>query len=239
MPAPSLTYRQFRELNPCEDSLKRVRGLFGGARRWNSHAITAQAAADAGCTFRELLWVASALARKDLDVRRRVQLFGADCAAHVLHLFEQAVPDDNRVRMAIVASRQYARGIITIEALYAEKSAAWGAAMDAAALASPFRRGTSSAAASRVASSAWCAAIPPDALAQNITSSGGWRDAAARAAEAVALTGEFAHSAALDAAYAVSMAHERAWQLDRLVALFSDPEPDDVALPDTKITKAA
>lgn len=37
-------------------------------------------------------------------------LWAADCAEHVLHLFEQAQPEDNRPRYAIEQARLWARG---------------------------------------------------------------------------------------------------------------------------------
>ena len=67
------------------------------------------------------------------------RLFGADCAEHVLHLYESQYPDDDRPRKAIVAARAFARS---------GSAAAWSAA-DAAA--------RSAAAAARSAA-AWSAA---------------------------------------------------------------------------------
>ncbi len=40
-------------------------------------------------------------------------LWAADCAEHVLHLFEQVRPDDDRPRRAIELGRSWARGEIT------------------------------------------------------------------------------------------------------------------------------
>jgi len=40
-------------------------------------------------------------------------LWAADCAEHVLHLFEQEGPDDDRPRVAIQAGRAWARGEVS------------------------------------------------------------------------------------------------------------------------------
>lgn len=41
-------------------------------------------------------------------------IWAADCAEHVLHLFEQARPDDHRPRRAISLARAWARGEVTM-----------------------------------------------------------------------------------------------------------------------------
>jgi len=63
---------------------------------------------------------------------RTALLFAADCAAHVLHLFEVQYPDDQRPRLAIIAARQYALGEIDAAARAAAWAAAGAAARDAA-----------------------------------------------------------------------------------------------------------
>jgi len=59
---------------------------------------------------------------------RNLRLFAADCAEHVLPIFEKAHPNDKRPREAIVVARRYASG----EATDQELDAAWDAARDAA-----------------------------------------------------------------------------------------------------------
>ena len=44
------------------------------------------------------------------DDHRRLAIWAADCAEHVLHLFEQARPNDGRPRRAIELGRAWARG---------------------------------------------------------------------------------------------------------------------------------
>lgn len=55
-------------------------------------------------------------------------VWAADCAGHVLHLFEEIQPNDDRPRRAIEATRAWARGEITMS----QSRAAGGHAMAAA-----------------------------------------------------------------------------------------------------------
>jgi hypothetical protein len=64
------------------------------------------------------------------DDHRLLATWAADCAEHVLHLFEQARPDDERPRHAIELGRAWARGEIT-----------WAAARTAAGHANAAARG--------------------------------------------------------------------------------------------------
>ena len=48
-----------------------------------------------------------------VNVERELRLFAADCAEHVLYLFEEKYPDDDRPRKAIQAARDFANGLIT------------------------------------------------------------------------------------------------------------------------------
>lgn len=55
-------------------------------------------------------------------------IWSADCAQHVLHLFEEIQPNDDRPRRAIESARAWARGDITMS----QSRAAGGYAMTAA-----------------------------------------------------------------------------------------------------------
>jgi hypothetical protein len=55
-------------------------------------------------------------------------VWATDCAQHVLHLFEEMQPDDNRPRRAIEMTRAWTRGEITVS----QSRAAGGHAMAAA-----------------------------------------------------------------------------------------------------------
>ena len=67
----------------------------------------------------------------ELDARALLH-FAADCAEHVLPLFETARPGDDRPWKAIRAARDYADGDIDETARAAAEAAAWAAARAAA-----------------------------------------------------------------------------------------------------------
>ncbi len=67
-----------------------------------------------------------------VNVERELRLFAADCAEHVLHIFELEYPNDDRPRKAIAAARDYADGRGAYEALQAANAAANAAAWAAA-----------------------------------------------------------------------------------------------------------
>ena len=60
------------------------------------------------------------------------RLIAADFAESVLHIYEKEYPNDNRPRLAIQASRDYANGVIDAAARDAARDAARAAAGDAA-----------------------------------------------------------------------------------------------------------
>ena len=67
---------------------------------------------------------------------RTARLFAADCAEHVIHIFEREYPGDKRPRQSIQASRDFAAGKIRdaarAAARDAARDAAWAAARAAA-----------------------------------------------------------------------------------------------------------
>lgn len=63
---------------------------------------------------------------------RTAQLFAADCAEDVLHLYERDYPNDDRPRRAIQAARDFAEGRVSEAATAAARAAAWVAARAAA-----------------------------------------------------------------------------------------------------------
>ncbi len=197
-----LTYAELKALKPCAESQKRVAKLLGGATVWNGRVVTADEARKAGCTFDDLAWAASSIARSNPDVERRLRLWLADCAACVLHIYEKT-GGSLAPRAAIVASRQFARGEITDAARAAAGAAAWAAAWAA--------DGTAAGAAAWAAG--WAAA-----------GAAAW-DAARDAARAAA--GDADGTADGTAARAA----EETWQFDRLIARLSDDEPEDWPLP--------
>jgi len=60
-----------------------------------------------------------------------VRLFAAGCAKHVLHIFEEEFPDDQRPRQAIEAAEQYSYGKISLKELHKAHKEAWIAARTA------------------------------------------------------------------------------------------------------------
>lgn len=64
------------------------------------------------------------------DHHRLLALWAADCAEHVLHFFEEAVPGDNRPRNAIEMARGWVRGEVTMMQARAAGGHAMGAARE-------------------------------------------------------------------------------------------------------------
>lgn len=115
----ALTLKQVRAFKPCREDWIRIKGILSGA----DGPITAAAAVDAGATLDDIVWIASKVAVSDTDVERRLRLWVADCAAHVLGVFEAEKPDDMRPREAVIAARRYARGEIGDASLVAARDA--------------------------------------------------------------------------------------------------------------------
>ena len=215
MSAPTLTLAALRDLDPCRGAMERLTLPDG--------PLTARDAVEAGATLKDLVWVASAVARSDRDVERRLRLWMADCAARVLHVYERENPDDDRVRNAIVAARKYARGEITAAARTAAKDAARDDAW------ADVRAVAWAAAKAAAKDDAWAAAW----AAAEAAPKGAARAAAGAAAWAAAKDDAWdaAQDDAKDAAWAAVWAAEEGWQLDRLVAWLSKNEPGDLPLP--------
>ncbi len=128
---PSLTLAAVRKFEPCEEGYKRVSAILPKRGK-----IDAAQAREAGCTFDDIVWIASAYARTDRGTERRLRHWLGDVAARVLHIYEQVHPNDSRPRDAIQAAHDYAEGRIgdaaLTAALDAARAAAWDAAWDAA-----------------------------------------------------------------------------------------------------------
>jgi len=131
---------------------------------------------------------------------RTDRLFTADCAEHVLPIFEKRYPNDDRPRKAIHAVRDFADGKISKENLAAARDAAGAAAWDAA-------RDAAGAA-------AWDAA---GAAAGAVVGDAAWAVAgAAERAAAWAVAWDAARDAAGAAAGAAAGDAENGWQTERL-----------------------
>ncbi len=223
MTAITLTYDQLIKLDPCNDRLVVVKKILGGPRK-NGKKVTAAQARKAGVPFDDILWAACSLARKNDDVDRRLRLWKADCAAHVLHIYEKSETSD-APRKAITAARRHVRGKISEDASAAAGAAAWAAWAAGDAARDAAWHDASAAAwaawgAARAASAAWAAAWAA-------------RDAAWAAARAASAARGAARAArgARGARGAAGAAAEKEWQLNRLVAWLSAKEPKDWPLP--------
>ena len=159
-----------------------------------------------------------------VNIESELRLFAADCAEHVLWIYERDYPNDNRPRKAIEAARAFARGEIDAAAWDAARAAARAAAWDAAwAVARDAAR-----------DAAW--AVARDA-AWAVARDAAWaaaRDAAWDAAWAVARDAAWdaardaARAVARDAARAAARDAETAWQREqfdvRFGHIFDAPE---------------
>ena len=132
--------------------------------------------------------------RVDTWNEKTLRLFAADCAEHVLGIYEKTYPNDDRPRKAIQAARDFANGLIDASAAHAYAAYASAAAAYAAY-------------ASAGAAAAYAAYASADAAYASAY-------AAAEAASDAANAFDAADAAAAYAAYAD--AAERKWQVNRL-----------------------
>jgi len=127
---------------------------------------------------------------------RTARLFAADCAEHVLHLYEKD-NDSKAPAHAIQAARDYTNGLITLD----ELAAAWAAARAARA-------------AGAAADAAWAAARAAWVAAGATTAA--WAAAGAARAAAGVAAGAAAGSAARVGAWSAARSAEHGWQTERL-----------------------
>ena len=210
----TLTRAELNSLIPCAKSSARVAGLLGGVKSWADRRVGAAEARDAGVDFGDIVWAAVAVARVRPAVARRMRLWMADCAAHVLRIYERS-GGSTAPREAIVAARRYARGEIDAAA----GNAAWDAARGST-------RDYAKPTAARCA--AWSAATAAWVPARRAAMGTVWSAAIAPAGEAAGSAAEDAGPAAWD--------DERAWQFDRLVLWLSPEEPEYWPLPERTLT---
>lgn len=157
---PSITLSALGALLPCPSRYDAVRALLAS---YGDEPINAAQAVAAGIDLDDLVWAASAVACKDADVARRRRLWLADCAAHVLPVYERAHPGDDRVRAAIQAARDYARGELDASAAAwaaaaASAAARAAAAASAAAWSAAWSAGDAAAAGDAASAAAWSVA---------------------------------------------------------------------------------
>jgi hypothetical protein len=196
----ALTYAQVKALKPCADDFARIAKAMGPA--WKKHNRSAAEARKLGATFDDVMWIASAAARVDPGIERRLRLWLCDCAMHVLHIYERDYPNDMRPREAVLIGRRFARKEVTVAARAAARAAAWDAA--------------------------WAAARDAARDAARAAAGDAARAAARAAARDAAMDAE--QDWQFDRLI-VWLSAEQDWQFDRLIAWLSDPEPADWPLP--------
>lgn len=125
---------------PCERGYHLCRDL-RDALRWLGPELWVAEGRGAMVEADDKVCVAQArlLRRVETWNERTARLFAADCAEHVLPIWEQFYPADDRPRRAIEAARAFAAGQITAADLAAARAAAgaaraaaWAAAWSAA-----------------------------------------------------------------------------------------------------------
>ena len=111
---------------PCEDGLETLLTYLGKTEA-DDEPLSIRTILESN-GVEDAIWALRAVD----DHKREIRLFAADCAESVLHIYEDAHPDDDRPRKAIEAARRYANGEISEEELDAARKAARYAAGDAA-----------------------------------------------------------------------------------------------------------
>ena len=117
---------------PCEDGWEKLLTYLGKTEA-DDEPLSIRTIFDSN-GVEDAIWALRAVD----DHNREIRLFAADCAESVLHIYEDAHPDDDRPRKAIEAARRYANGEISEEELDEARMAAiaaraaWGAAWGAA-----------------------------------------------------------------------------------------------------------
>lgn len=148
---------------------------------------------------------------------KRIALWAADCAEHVLHYFEEKHPGDERPRRAVEAGRAWARGEISV-------SEARAAALKAHAAAREANRDANREANRGATRSANPDANRAQAAARAAARAAGHAAATAHVASHAVHAGTYAakaaaYSAADPAGASANAAKECDWQLRRLRAL--------------------
>jgi hypothetical protein len=148
--------------------------------------------------------------RVDTWNKKTLRLFAADCAEHVLGIYEKQYPKDERPRKAIQASRDFANGLIDANAAAYAAYAAYAAANASANAANASANAAYAAADAAYAASASAYAASASANAAYAAADAAYAASSAAYAANDASTAAYA---ANDAAYA---ANETQWQANRL-----------------------
>jgi len=120
------TLNKIREHDPCANGWRKLLDHLGKTEA-DDEPLPLSVILDSN-GLSDALWALRTMPEHD-DTWR---LLGCDYAAHVLHLYEDKYPDDNRPRNAIEVARLHAQGLASDEELAAAGAAAWDAARAAA-----------------------------------------------------------------------------------------------------------
>jgi hypothetical protein len=185
------TFAKLKAAGACESGYRKLSENLGGILKYGKETPITFLQIMESNGLDDTLWAFCA-ANETEAANRIARLFAANCAEHVLPIFEKHYPEDKRPRKAVEAARLYAVGAISAEDLAAARAAARAAAWDAGAAAREAARAAAGAAA---------------------------REAARAAAGAAAWdAGAAAGAAAWDAGAAAGAAEEE-WQKETLVKL--------------------
>jgi len=123
------TFRKCHQASACKLSYRKMATAMGGVTQYGQDSLILVLKVLEILDLDDAIWVLARTCGK--NGRDMSRLWTTDCAAHVLHIFEQACPDDDRPRKAIEAARAYVHGEISAEAQAAARDAATNAAWDA------------------------------------------------------------------------------------------------------------
>ncbi len=119
------TISDLEKHEPCVDSWGSAVEKLRAYRNGGDIPYSVADARAAGVPLSDTLWAIDAMNR-DHGLDRKIRLFLCDCAAHVLHIFENRFPEDDRPRECIVFYRKNPEAAWAVEAPRAPW-AAWAA----------------------------------------------------------------------------------------------------------------
>ena len=129
------TFQILKESGACEEGYKKLAKNLGGIRKYGKDKPIPLWNILKSNGLDDVLWCSDKTQQPE-EAEKVFRLMAADFAESVLHIFEKEYPDDNRPRLAIKASRDYANGNIydaDRSAASADARAARAAAIDGAA----------------------------------------------------------------------------------------------------------
>jgi len=121
------TFRKLHDAGACKERYRYLAKALGGITKYGrTQSINLLQILEHN-GLNDFFWVLGTIEENEV-----FRLMAADFAESVLPIFEREQPKDDRPRLAIQATRQYARGEISDAAWAAASDAAWAAASDAA-----------------------------------------------------------------------------------------------------------